>query len=105
MGTPYKLVAMSQETETETSAENIVRQIQEPAHDPEFVGSHSGAVKERCQHPDSLEEMSFCGAKATHTQVYKDENGLHEIAACDDCGISSDVMTRDRSWSVSRGDS
>jgi hypothetical protein len=75
-----------------------------PEKEPEYVGAHSALADERCQNwqdaaPD-VERFSptQCDRDATHTVVMADENGIREVAMCDECGEPEDVDYHEREW-------
>ena len=75
------------------------RQTIELPADPEYVGSHSGRSGRECAHRGGQEGLKECESPSTHTVVMKDQNGLHEVAMCDEHGEPEDVTTDEREWS------
>lgn len=70
-----------------------------PGIEPEYVGAHSERAEPWCVHRKGPKGREECDNWSTHTVVMKDQNGLHEVASCDECGEPEDVTTDTRDWS------
>ena len=84
---------------TEDSSSGTERRTDPPEIEPEYVGAHSGRVQSYCVNRSGPQGLEECDKDSTHTVVMKDQNGLHEVALCDEHGNPEDVTGDARGWS------